>query len=60
MCCEPNKKKDLKQNYFEGYFMINGNPQQYMYSQLQVQSVPNITDVVSSNLDQGEVYNIMW
>jgi hypothetical protein len=24
-----------------------------------VQSVPNITDVVSSNLDQGEVYNIM-
>jgi hypothetical protein len=31
MCCEPNKKKkDLKQNYFEGYFMINGNPQQYI------------------------------
>jgi hypothetical protein len=24
------------------------------------QSVPITTDVVSSNLDQGEVYNIMW
>jgi hypothetical protein len=22
--------------------------------------VPIITDIVSSNLDQGEVYNIMW
>jgi hypothetical protein len=22
--------------------------------------VPNTTDVVSSNLDQGEVYDIMW
>ena len=28
--------------------------------QLPVQSVPITTDVVSSNLDQGEVYNIMW
>ena len=27
---------------------------------VSMQSVPNITDVVSSNLDQGEVYNIMW
>jgi hypothetical protein len=25
-----------------------------------VQSVPITTDVVSSNLDQGEVCNIMW
>jgi hypothetical protein len=25
-----------------------------------VQSVPITTHVVSSNLDQGEVYNIMW
>jgi hypothetical protein len=25
-----------------------------------MQSVPIITDVVSSNLDQGEVYNIIW
>jgi len=25
-----------------------------------MQSVPINTDVVSSNLDQGEVYNIMW
>ena len=28
--------------------------------QLPIQSVPITTDVVSSNLDQGEVYNIMW
>jgi len=25
-----------------------------------MQSVPITTDAVSSNLDQGEVYNIMW
>jgi hypothetical protein len=25
-----------------------------------MQSLPSTTDVVSSNLDQGEVYNIMW
>jgi len=25
-----------------------------------MQSVPITTDVGSSNLDQGEVYNIMW
>jgi len=25
-----------------------------------MQSVPITTDVVSSNLDQGEEYNIMW
>ena len=28
--------------------------------QLPMQSVPITTDVVSSNLDQGEVYNTMW
>jgi hypothetical protein len=28
--------------------------------QLPMKSVPIITDGVSSNLDQGEVYNIMW
>jgi hypothetical protein len=28
--------------------------------QLPMQSLSIITDVVSSNLDQGEVYNIMW
>jgi hypothetical protein len=28
--------------------------------QLPMQSMPITTDVVSSNLDQGEVYNIMW
>jgi hypothetical protein len=28
--------------------------------QLSMQSVPMTTDVVFSNLDQGEVYNIMW
>ena len=25
-----------------------------------MQSVPITTDVLSSNFDQGEVYNIMW
>jgi hypothetical protein len=25
-----------------------------------MQSVPITTDVVSSNLDQGEMHNIMW
>jgi hypothetical protein len=28
--------------------------------QLPMQSLPITTDVVSLNLDQGEVYNIMW
>jgi len=28
--------------------------------QLPMQSVPITTDVVSSNLDQGEVCNSMW
>jgi len=28
--------------------------------QLSMQSVSITTDIVSSNLDQGEVYNIMW
>jgi hypothetical protein len=28
--------------------------------QLHIQSVYITTDVVSSNLDQGEVHNIMW
>jgi len=28
--------------------------------QLPMQSVTITTDAVSSNLDQGEVYNIMW
>jgi hypothetical protein len=27
---------------------------------IPMQSVPVTTDVVSSNLDQGEVYNILW
>jgi hypothetical protein len=27
---------------------------------LPMQSVPITTDVASSNLDQGKVYNIMW
>jgi len=31
----------------------------YLDLQLPMQSVPINTDVVSSNLDQGEVYNIM-
>jgi hypothetical protein len=32
----------------------------WWWSQLPMQSVPITTDVASSNLDQGEVYNIMW
>jgi hypothetical protein len=28
--------------------------------QLPMQSVPITTDGVSSNLEQGEMYNIMW
>ena len=28
--------------------------------QLPMQSVPITTNVVSSNLDQGDVYNITW
>jgi hypothetical protein len=33
--------------------------QLYRYLQLPMQSVPITTDVVGSNLDQREVYNIM-
>ena len=32
----------------------------YLDVQLPMQSVPITTDDVSSHLDQGEVYNIMW
>ena len=32
----------------------------YNYLYTYMQSLPITTDVVSSNLDQGEVYNIMW
>jgi hypothetical protein len=32
----------------------------YLDLQLPMQSVPITTDLVSSNPDQGEVYNIMW
>jgi hypothetical protein len=28
--------------------------------ELPMQSVPITTDIVSSNFDQGKVYNIMW
>jgi hypothetical protein len=37
-----------------------GRDRMVVYLQLLMQSVPITTDVVSSNLDQGEVYNIMW
>jgi len=33
---------------------------QQLHLQLPIQSVPIITDVASSNLDQDEMYNIMW
>jgi len=32
----------------------------WIYSYHIYKSVPIATDVVSLNLDQGEVYNIMW
>jgi hypothetical protein len=32
----------------------------WLVLQLPMQSVPIATDIVSSNLDHGEVYNIMW
>ena len=32
----------------------------YLDLQLHMQSVPITTDVVSLNLDQDEMYNIMW
>jgi hypothetical protein len=32
----------------------------YLDLQLPMELVPITTDVVSSNLDQGEVYNSMW
>ena len=32
----------------------------WLVLQLPIQSVPIATNIVSSNLDHGEVYNIMW
>jgi hypothetical protein len=32
----------------------------YLDLQLPMQSVPITTDFVGLNLDQGEMYNIMW
>jgi hypothetical protein len=32
----------------------------YLDLQLSMQSEPITTDVVSSNFNQGEMYNIMW
>ena len=32
----------------------------YLDLQLPMQSVPITTDVMSSNLDQGEMYKIVW
>jgi hypothetical protein len=37
----------------------NNRGRDYMVVGLPMQSVPITTDVVSSNLDQGEVHNIM-
>ena len=33
---------------------------EFTYLQLPIQSGSITTDVVSSNLDQDELYNIMW
>jgi hypothetical protein len=38
----------------------SGSDRMIVDLQLPMQSVYITTDVVSSNLDQGEVYNIMW
>ena len=38
---------------------LNNRGRDYMVVGLPMQSVPITTDAVSSNLDQGEVYNIM-
>ena len=45
------KKKNKKKPAFYNFYL--------MYAIILLQSVPMTTDVVSSNLDQGEVYNIM-
>ena len=50
-----------KQNKVENTFSgRRGHDHMVVDLQLPMQSVPITTDVVSSNLDQGEVYNIMW
>jgi hypothetical protein len=40
--------------------MVSKNTLGQLDFQLPMQSVPITTDVMSSNLDQGEVYKIMW
>ena len=45
-------------NWWYAYTM--SGPLWQLDLQLHMQSVLIPTDVVSSNLDQGEVYNIMW
>ena len=50
-----------KQNKVENTFSgRRGRDHMVVDLQLPMQSVSITTDVVSSNLDQGEVYNIMW
>jgi hypothetical protein len=49
-----------KQNYIESNSVIKIIVIFHLDLQLPVQSVPITTDVVSWNLDQGEVYNTMW
>jgi hypothetical protein len=50
-----------KQNKVENTFSgRRGRDRMVVDLQLPMQSVSITTDVVSSNLDQGEVYNIMW
>jgi hypothetical protein len=46
--------------FLSGSFCLGGFCPRIHNLQLPMQSVPITTDVVSSNPDQGEVYNIMW
>ena len=49
---ETNQKIKLK-------FLMDHRGGDRIIAKLPIQSVPITTDVVSSNLDQGEVYDIM-
>ena len=40
--------------------MIGRDRRVVAFTTTYMQSVPITTDVVSLNLDQGELYNIMW
>ena len=53
-----SQKLDMRMRLWHA--SVNGNTKQICEQHQLLQSVPITTDVVSSNLDQGEVCNIMW